>query len=149
MDNEDKYVILRTYSKAWKIDRRIYSIEGVKLWFPISTTNAFYFSISMVTSIVLINIVPFYNNLNWIIKFGLVPYLLMKFLTKQKLDGKPPHKFFIDYLVYYFGPKKYNRFSSISTYHKVIKFKKNIPYRSLQAVDKTDMVLKKNKGWRR
>lgn len=145
--DEHEEIILRTYNKVWKIDRKIYSIEGLKLLFPISTNEAIYFIVSMTLSILLTKIIPFYNNLNGVLKYGAVPYGLMKFLTKQKLDGKLPHKFFYDYLMYLIMPKQYERFKPIDSY-KLCKFATPIVYRQPKVIDKTEMIINKVKKGR-
>lgn len=147
---EDKdYVVLRTYNTVWKIDRKIYSIEGLKLLFPVSINDILYFAVSVFISILLVKFLPFYNKLNYIIKYVIVPYCLMKFLTKQKLDGKLPHKFFLDYLIYLIEPKKYCRFSPINDEKKKIKFSSLIIFRNKKILNKTDLIIKKSKTKRK
>lgn len=141
---EREEIILRTYNTVWKIDRKIYSIEGIKLLFPVSPNEALYFAISMALSMLFIKVIPFYSNLHAVIKFILVPYGLMKFFTKLKLDGKLPHKFFVDYIVYLISPKKYARFAPIDEY-KILKFSTPVVFRQQRIIDKTKSVISKNK----
>lgn len=147
-DDHDEVIILRTYNNVWKIDRKIYSIEGFKLLFPISPNEALYFIVSMSFSILLIKVIPFYGRLHGAIKFGLVPYAIMKFFTKQKLDGKLPHKFFFDYVVYKLSPKKYARFAPVEEF-KSVRISTPIVYRTKEIIDKTEQVIKKDKKIRR
>ncbi len=118
--NEERTIILRTYNTVWKIDRKIYSIEGLKLLFPISINEILYLGVSILISYLLIKFIPFYNKLHFVIKYVVVPFGLMKFLTNQKLDGKLPHKFFYDYIMYKIQPKKYDRFKPIDETKKNI-----------------------------
>lgn len=145
MNEEKDYLILRTYNTVWKIDRKIYSVEGFKLLIPLSANEALYAAVSIGISILLVKVIPFYKNLHFFIKFGVVPFGLMKFLTKQKLDGKLPHKFFMDYVMYIVQPKRYSRFYPIDSDEKV-KFETNITFRQRGIVNKTNSILvKENK----
>lgn len=144
MSAEKDYVILRTYRPVWRIDRKLYSIEGVKLLFPINPNEAMYMAVCIVISILFIKFIPMYNKLHFVIKFGLIPYGLMKFLTKQKLDGKLPHKFFYDLLVYLYNPKKYSRFEAVNNIRNV-KFSTPVVYRGTEIKDKTQKALAKAK----
>ncbi|MDT8718215.1 conjugal transfer protein [Clostridium sp. 19966] len=146
--NEDKedYLILKTYNSVWKIDRKIYAIEGGKLPFPVKPNEAMYFVISVALSMLLNKIIPFYSDLNPMLRFALIPYGITKFLTNQKLDGKLPHKFFFDYLIFKISPKRYLRFKPIKSTSRS-RFDSKIVYRQWNCVDKTQQILsKKRKG---
>jgi hypothetical protein len=139
--NENDEIILRTYNSVWKIDRKIYSIEGLKLLFPVSINEVVYFGISIIISILLIKFVPFFDKLNFVIKFIVVPFGLTKLLTTVKLDGKLPHKFMYDYIVFIASPKQYCRFKPIDSYKK-IKFSTPILFRKSKIINKTDKAIK-------
>ena len=143
--NEERTIILRTYNTVWKIDRKIYSIEGLKLLFPISINEILYLGVSILISYLLIKFIPFYNKLHFVIKYVVVPFGLMKFLTKQKLDGKLPHKFFYDYIMYKIQPKKYDRFKPIDETIKNIEFGSNITFRKNIYINETEELIKNNK----
>ncbi len=146
MSFDDKdYVILRTFGNVWKIDRKIYSVEGLKLLMPVTPNELLYFAVSMVISIMLIKVVPFYKNLHFFIKFVIVPFGLMKFFTKQKLDGKMPLKFFYDYIVYKLGPKRYARFKPVQQPGR-LRFTTCIVYRGRRIVNRTDLAMRKAKA---
>lgn len=144
MDDERECLILYTYKPVWKYEKTIHSIGDVKLWFAVPVNDAIYFVVSVCISALLIKFLPFYNRVNWVIKFGVVPFGIMKFLTKQKLDGKMPHKFFIDYVRYKTEPKKYCRFNAVSNETKY-KFSTPVIYRYEEVINKTEEVLRKNK----
>lgn len=145
MSEEKEEVILRTYNSLWKIDRKIYHIENLKLLFPVSINDGLYFIFSFGISVLASKIIPGYEKLHFIIRYGIIPYALMKILTKQKLDGKYPHKFFYDYIVYCIEPKKYERFKPIDEIKKV-KFGSPIIYRTILIFNKTEEILKNNRG---
>lgn len=142
-----EYVILRTYKSVWKVPKKIYSIDNIKLLFPINPEEMLYFLVSEAIAFILFKILPFLNGLPFILKYAALPYGIMKFLTKQKLDGKLPHKFFIDYLIFVFSPKKGARYQDIQPY-KSMKFVTPIVARDIEIINRTEQALKtlKRKG---
>ncbi len=140
--DEKNYVILRTYKNVWKFERQIYSLEGIKLLFPVKPNEVLYFTVSLGITILLVKIIPFMNNIPWVFKFVLLPYGIMKFLTKQKLDGKLPHKFFLDAIVYKLSTKRFERHRPISEARKHIKFVTPTSYQTTVLVDKTEEALR-------
>lgn len=141
--DERKEVILRTYKNVWKFEREIYSVEGIKLLLPVKPNEVLYFLISVVITILLVKLIPFLDRVNVVVKFGLIPYGIMKFLTKQKLDGKLPHKFFLDFVIYKLSPKKLERFRPVEEKKKLIRFSTQVVYRLTAFFNKTEEALKK------
>lgn len=142
MDDEVK-VVLRTYGSVWKIPRKLYSIDKIKLWIPIGQDQAIYFCASVGITFLLLKILPFLNALPFVFKVA-IPIGLTQFLTKQKLDGKLPHKFFLDYLSYKITVKTRERFAEVKPQKKVV-FSTPIVYRMPEVVNITGQVLKENK----
>ncbi|WP_051623600.1 TcpE family conjugal transfer membrane protein [Clostridium hydrogeniformans] len=140
--NENEEIVLRTYGSVWNIERKIYSIDGLKLLVPIAINELAYFALSIVVTFILVKFLPFFNNLHFVIKFLAVPFILMKFFTSIKLDGKLPHKFMWDYCVYIITPKYYCRFQPVEQYKK-IRFTSPVLFRRYSVVNKTDEVIKK------
>ncbi len=138
-----KEVILRTYKNVWKFEREIHSIEGIKLLLPVKPTEVLYFTISIIISIILVKLIPPLGNVNFVVKHGAIPYGIMKFLTKQKLDGKYPHKFFLDFIVYKLSPKKLERFRPVEEQKKAITFKTVTAFRVTAFFNKTEEALNK------
>lgn len=143
MSTENEEIVLRTYSSVWKIERKIHSIEGLKLIFPIAVSELTYLGVSIVITFLLIKIVPFFSRLHFIIKFIIFPIGLMKLLTSIKLDGKLPHRFISDYIVFKFSSKQYCRFSPVQNY-KSIKFTTPLLFREYKVINKTDEVSEKD-----
>lgn len=143
MEKERNEIILRTYGSVWKIDRKIYSIEGLKLLFPVAINELIYFGISIIITFIVLRILPFLNNLHFIMKFVVMPFGLMKALTTIKLDGKLAHKFIIDYVLFIFSPKQYARFKPVNNDKKAIKFDYRILFRKETIVNKTDLAINK------
>lgn len=135
-------IVLRTYSSVWKYEKKIYSIQGLKLWFPVVVKEIPFFAASIIITILAVKIIPFYSKLHFVIKFIAVPFGLMKFFTSIKLDGKLPHKFIFDYLVFLIMPKKYARFQALDE-SKFLKFTTPILFRKQIVINKTDEIVKK------
>jgi len=123
---EKDFVILRTYALVWNTPFKIYSIENIKLLFPINPWELLYFMVGVGISFLIGKMLPF--EVTFIIQYIIVPYAIMEFFTKIKLDGKMPHKFFFDYLIYKAMPKQMERFRGIKENDK-IKFVTPVVYR--------------------
>lgn len=119
---ERDFVILRTYDSVWKIPYKIYSIENIKLPFPINPWEAAYFGLGVLIIFLIERILPFLRATPFILRYLLLPFAILKFFTKIKLDGKLPHKFAFDCFIYYISSKKSERFQSIKTKKERIKF---------------------------
>ncbi len=146
MENESR-VILRTYKSVWKIPRKIYSIDNIKLFVPVDVEQAMYFIASLCITFLLLKILPFLNSLPFVLKYAAIPYGLMKFFTKQKLDGKLPHKFFFDYIVFLFSPGKLSRFRVADEFKlKPVRFSTPIVFRDFQVINKTEAALNTKKN---
>lgn len=110
-------VILRTYGGTWKFEIKIYSIGNVTLPVPVPPSEAAYFVLAFLFMILLSKILPFLSVIPFVLKYIVVPFLIMQFLTKKKLDGKSPHKFLLGYLEYTLvQPKCISRFQPFSSY---------------------------------
>jgi hypothetical protein len=116
---ERDFVVLRTYEHVWNTPFKIYSIENIKLWFPINPWDLLYIGGGVLLSFVLERVLPLYGYLPFIIKYIVIPYLFKLFLSKVKLDGKKPHKFFFDYIVYMVSSKEFERFQGTNEKNKI------------------------------
>lgn len=139
MDNDK--VVLRTYNRVWKYERKIYSLDTVRLPVPINPGDAIYFIIGLLITVLLLKLLPFLNVVPLILRYTLLPYGVMKFLTKKKFDGKLPHLFVKAYIEYVQLPKKISRFQGHAGYGKG-KFT-NIVFRGKKIINITDNLLKK------
>ncbi len=138
---EKDYVILRSYRSVWKHERKIHSIEGIKLLFPVSPNEVIYFGVSLLIAVGLTKVVPFLDRVHFIVKYAALPFALMKFLTKQTLDGKMPHKFFFEWAVFLLSPKKLARFKPIQEGNKV-RFITPVIMRDMEIKNKTNEALR-------
>lgn len=110
--------VLRTYSGTWKFERKIYAIDKIRLLVPINVDDAAYLILGLLITILLLKLFPFLNHIPAIIRYGLLPWGLMKFLTKKKFDGKLPHRFLLGYLEYLTLPKPFSRFENSGEYKR-------------------------------
>lgn len=138
-----EHKILRTYNKAWRFERKIYGIDNIRLPFPINPDELVYFVIGILIVYGIFKALPFLDGIPVIIRYGIFPYILMKFLSKKKFDGKSPHKFLIAYIDYFFMPKKISRFQGSTSYKKG-RFTP-VVYRMKQIVNLTDQAINKGK----
>lgn len=136
-------IMLRSYNRAWKYDRKLYAIDKIRLIIPINVDDAVYLAAGVLITILLLKIFPFLNEIPFIIRYVLLPYGLMKFLTKKKFDGKLPHKFLIGYFTYLIQPKAFSRFQPCVDYRPG-RFT-CIAYRGKETVNKM-LLLKKKEG---
>ena len=141
---DKKPIILRTYGSVWKFERQIHSVEGIKLLVPVKPNEVLYFFVSIII-VVLLSKIPFVSNVPEVLRYLIAPFFLTKFFTKQKLDGKLPHKFFIDFLIYKFSTKKIEKFRAIKQASK-IKFITNTSMRYSYFANKTEEILNRKKG---
>lgn len=139
----DEYIILKTYKSIWSFERSIHSFEGYKLLIPINVRDAAFYGIGLLLSALipdlLFALLP--GALSIVVKYGVLPYLIMNFLKNKKLDGKTPHRFFWRLLCYQLSPKRFEKFRPVEV-HKKVKIKSKVGCRSWQQLDKTDLLLK-------
>jgi hypothetical protein len=117
MEKEER-VILRTYPTAWKYEKKIYAIDRMRLLVPVNPSQVFYFLIGLLITMGILKIFPFLNAIPFIFRYALIPFALMKFLTKKKFDGKLPHKFALGYIEYLLLPRSIARFQAGEQYKK-------------------------------
>lgn len=113
MDNE--HLVLRTYSKAWKYERKLYSLGDIQLPIAINFSQLAYLGVGILLAII-INNIPIINNIHWVIKFGVVPFGTMKFLAMYRHDGKNPLKWLADWFRYMQRPKVTIRNEKVKNY---------------------------------
>ena len=103
---------IHTYRQVWRQEHMIYQIEGVRLPFPLSLRQGGTFGV-LVVCLAILSRIPGVELIPAAIRYILIPGALTWFLTKQKLDGKPPLKWLASWLVYLFSVKRLNRFQTL------------------------------------
>lgn len=101
-------VRLRTYKQVWTQERVIYQIERVRLPFPVSFRQAGVFA-AVAALMVALSGIPVVAESSPLLRYLVIPGGLTWFLTKQRLDGKPPLRWLLSILRYAFSPKRLNR----------------------------------------
>lgn len=147
---ERDFEIMRTYARAWQSEIVMYHLFGIPLWFPISARQAMFFIIGLSFTFTVSNILPGIKKIIFIgdpiLLYIVYPYLIMKFFTQLTLDGKPPHIYFKDQLIYLIQDKKYNMYRPVNL-EKNIKFTSQIGYRVRKLISKIDLNLLRKGGW--
>lgn len=121
-------VRLRTYRQIWNQDRVIYQIERVRLPFPVSFRQAGVFGAAALF-MVLLSRIPLVAAIPALTRYVLLPVAVTWFLTKQRLDGKPPLAWLISMLKYSLSPKRLNRLRPIEGKPVRLRYKGPIGYR--------------------
>ncbi|SHE82154.1 TcpE family protein [Seinonella peptonophila] len=104
---------IRIYNRVFRIEKTVYSIQGIHLPLPVSYRQMAFFVVSLLIMICL-NLLP---PLSWIdfylVKFIGVPFLVTWFFTRKTLDGKAPHRFLYRYFEHLFSNHHYARYQKI------------------------------------
>jgi hypothetical protein len=126
---EIDHVRLRTYRQVWSQERVIYQIERVRLPFPVSFRQAGVFGASVAAMLVLSRIPPV-AALPGLARYVLLPFAVTWFLTKQRLDGKPPLAWLVTMVRYAISPKRLNRLSPIAAVPPRLRLRGAVGYRA-------------------
>lgn len=140
---EDReYEVLRTYARAWQTEIIMYHLFGIPLWFPISLRQAGFFMAGLSLTFTVSRFIPGIKEIplmgDPIILYIVTPFLIMKFFTQMTLDGKPPHVFFKDQLLYLIESKEFNMYKPIEQENEII-YSTNIGFRILKSIPSIDL----------
>jgi MFS superfamily sulfate permease-like transporter len=124
--DEERYITIKNYSHVWNVDHTIYTIQGVKLWFPVNLKQAGTFLIALAAVFIFKRILPVINNP---FLFLLIPAGITWLVTKQKLDGKRIHTWIYGQIQYFFSAKVLNKYRPIEQKEQTIKYKEKMVYR--------------------
>lgn len=125
---EQDKVRLRTYRQVWNQERVIYQIERVRLPFPVSFRQAGVMAAAM-ASMAALSEIPLIAQISPVLRYLLIPGAIAWFLTRQRLDGKPPLKWLLSMIRYLFSPKRLNRFRPIPAVPGRLRFRGTLGYR--------------------
>ena len=103
--------ILRTYTDIWNVPFKVYSIDNMKLIVPISPYDVIYYMVGLLFAVAVDYIYP--GTILFMYKFIVIPLLIRFLLTRVKLDGKRPHKFFFGMLMYKLTNKRQEFFRPV------------------------------------
>lgn len=100
MEDDKKSVTIYSYTKVWKVDKKVYSISNVKLPIPINPYELLsYIGVALIM-VFLGKILPFVTHIPAILRYVMLPYLITRCMTRLKLDGKNPVKYLAGCLGY-------------------------------------------------
>lgn len=91
-----------SYTKVWKIEKKIYAFSNFKLPVPINPNDLLYFGVTATSIFILGKVIPIATAIPPVLRFIFVPYGAMSFFRKKKLDGKNPILYFVGYIRYIF-----------------------------------------------
>jgi hypothetical protein len=111
---EPEKVRLRTYRQVWHQERVLYQIERIRLPFPISFQQAGLFAVTAALMAMLSRI-PLVASVSPLLRYVLLPGVAAWYLTKQRLDGKPPLRWLLTMFRYAVSPKRLNRLRPLPT----------------------------------
>lgn len=104
---------MRVYNQVFRIEKTVYSIQGISLPLPVSYRQMAFFAITLLFMLVLHKFPPF-SFIDWyLVKFVGIPAIAAWFFTRKTLDGKAPHRFLIRYLEHLFSPHHFARYKEI------------------------------------
>ena len=107
MEEQEKRVKIYSYTKVWRIEKKIYAVNRLVLPMPVNPFDVLYFLATMLVILLIGKILPPFNMIPWVLRFGAFPYLVTGVLMKKKLDGKNPIKYFAGVLRHYFTKDNY------------------------------------------
>ena len=99
---EPKKIAIYSYSRVWRVEKKIYAIQNLVLPVPVDPWQLLYFGITWCVFNVIFGVLPGFKSITVVIRSLLVPYLISKFLLTKKLDGKNPLRYFADIVRYLF-----------------------------------------------
>lgn len=126
---EPNNVRLRTYRQVWTQERVIYQVERVRLPFPVSFRQMGVFGATLLAMVGLSEIPPL-ALISPVLRYLIIPGAVTWFLTKQRLDGKPPIRWLFSLARFAFAPKRLNRLKPIADTPGHLRFRGAIGHRS-------------------
>lgn len=94
------YITIRSYEKAWKLDKKLYNIGNWRLWVPLAVRPMGYFAATFGVMLILARLFPVLRQINSVVLYIILPILISQYLLKQKLDGKMPLRYLVSLLQY-------------------------------------------------
>ena len=92
-EEKKQSVTVYSYRKVWFVEKKIYAFQNIVLPFPIAPYEVLEFLAVVGAMLVMGRIFPILNNIPVVLRYGMLPYVTVKYLMKVKLDGKNPVKF--------------------------------------------------------
>lgn len=99
---EKQKITIYSYSKVWKVEKKIYAIQNLILPVPIDPWQLLYFGGTWLVCNVIFGAIPGISNIPVILRSILVPFMISGFLMTKKLDGKNPIRYAIGIVLFLF-----------------------------------------------
>lgn len=96
---------VKSYSNIWKLEKVLYSVEDIRLPFPVTYSQMAWFLGSLFFVIFFANVPPFAFISSPLIKYVAFPIGVAWFMSQKAFDGKKPYRFLASVLTYYLSPK--------------------------------------------
>lgn len=99
-DSSKNKVIIYSYRKVWKVDKKLYSFGNLRLPFPIDPMDLAAYGLGVLFMLAVGELIPPFQQVSWLIRYIVFPYLLTKAFFKIKPDGKNLFKYLAGCLRY-------------------------------------------------
>lgn len=93
----------KSYTSLWDLKGTLYSINDVKLLFPVSYQQIGWYLLGLLGMVFFGGILPLTSNV--LIKYIAYPVLLSWFMSKKSFDGKAPPVYFLSCMRFWLRPK--------------------------------------------
>lgn len=104
---------IRIYNQVFRIEKTVYSIQGIPLPIPVSYRQLAFFVGTLFVMLLLNTMPPFSWFGYYLVKFLGIPILVSWFFTRKTLDGKAPHRFLFRYFEHLFSKHHFARYQII------------------------------------
>jgi len=105
-------MIVHNYDSLWKIKKKLYSIEKIKLPIGIEYAQILYYFTGVIL-VSLISRILRVGTFNFGIQYVLLPMAFAWAMTHVKLDGKNPYRFIITCILFFLHSHKLNRYQAV------------------------------------
>lgn len=105
MHMEDNKVKIYSYTKVWKVEKKIYSISNISLPMPVNPYDLLAFVGVALIMLLLSNLIPALNAIPVVLRYLAIPYACVNYLMKKKVDGKNPLMYLIGCIYFWLTEK--------------------------------------------
>lgn len=107
VQEERPRVRVYSYRKVWHIEKKIYAIQNIALPFPVNPYDFLEFCLVAGIMLLLGRIFPALEAIPGVLRYGALPYVVVRYLMKIKMDGKNPVKYFVGLIPYLLSKNTY------------------------------------------
>ena len=98
---EERRILLKSYSKVWKIERILYNLGGWNLPSPLALNTLIYW-VGFAILMKFVGMLPLIGQISPMYRYLLIPGALAWFFNNKLLDGKNPFAFMRSILIHIF-----------------------------------------------